>query len=327
MRAGIIGFGQIVHGRTDSGRLPMYHLEAFEALHNRVGIVAVAEPNAQLREYATRLLPGTRIYENHSDMLVAETLDVVSICSPDSLHANQLIEVAKSGVPGIWCEKPIATTEAELNSIEYLATKHTMPKIQLNFWRRFVPEIAGLQARIADHEFGRINCIAGYYPDGWFRNGSHLVDLMEFLAGELEVMSALSTGAGEDAGLAAMGTGTAGFAWSAMPVQRNRYNLFELDIHCQFARLRIIRNGRAIEIVRDDEDPDFPHLRILNGSGNVSACRWRSSFTCALENLLDCMEGRETDTANSLHDALSVARLVVRARELGSAGTHLSHGK
>lgn len=327
MRAGIIGFGQIVHGRTDYGRLPMFHLEAFESLARRVEIVAVAEPDALLREYVAGLLPGVRIYENHADMLVVETLDVVSICSPDTLHASHLIDMVEAGVLGIWCEKPIATTAAELDAIEGLAKTRPMPKIQLNYWRRFIPEIAGLRARIAGREFGGINCITGYYPDGWFRNGSHLVDLMDFLAGGLEVVSAMPTGAGEDSGLVVMGTGTAGFAWSVMPVPRDRYNIFELDIHCQHARLRIIRNGRAMEVVRAGGDPDFPHLRILNAAGNVSECGWRRSFARALENLLDCMEGRETDTASSLDDALRVARLVVRARELGSAGTNLSHGE
>jgi predicted dehydrogenase len=291
-------------------------------MSKRIAIVAVAEPDVLLREYASELLPRARVYESHLDMLVKERLDMVSICSPDALHACHLIDVIEAGVPGVWCEKPLATMAAELDRIECMAKTSPIPKIQLNYWRRFVPEVAGLRGSIADRAFGSINCISGYYPDGWFRNGSHLVDLMVFLAGELEVVSAMPTGFGEDPGLAVLGMGKTGFAWSAMAVPRNRYNIFELDIHCQHARLRVIRNGRAIEIVLDEGDPDFPNLRILNSSGERLVYSWRRSFSWALENLLDCMDGRVADTASPLGDALRVAKLVIYAREKAVSGTN-----
>ena len=43
-------------------------------------------------------------------MLEGEDLDVLTVATSDHLHTKIVIDGAESGVKGIFCEKPIATT-------------------------------------------------------------------------------------------------------------------------------------------------------------------------------------------------------------------------
>jgi Oxidoreductase family, NAD-binding Rossmann fold len=82
VRAAIIGFGQIAHGRSKNVRLPLTHLGAYQALRRRINLVAVADPSRSNLELATKLIPNIRVYQNHREMLAHERLDVVSIAVP-----------------------------------------------------------------------------------------------------------------------------------------------------------------------------------------------------------------------------------------------------
>ena len=54
--------------------------------------------------------PETRLYADYREMLDREDLDVLTVATSDHRHAQIVIDGAESGVKGIFCEKPIATT-------------------------------------------------------------------------------------------------------------------------------------------------------------------------------------------------------------------------
>ncbi|MEZ4624346.1 MAG: Gfo/Idh/MocA family oxidoreductase [Thermomicrobiales bacterium] len=43
-------------------------------------------------------------------MLANEEIDLLSIVTPDHLHADSFVAACEAGVKGIYCEKPISTT-------------------------------------------------------------------------------------------------------------------------------------------------------------------------------------------------------------------------
>lgn len=306
MRAAIIGFGKIAHGQFGKARLPLTHLGAYQALRRRINLVAVADPDRRNLELAAKLIPHVRVYEDHKEMLAQERLDVASICSPDDLHVDHLEDVSGSGVRGIWCEKPIATDAGQLRRLTALAPD--LPHVQVNFWRRFVPEIRILRERIRAGDFGRVNCLAGYYPEGWLRNGSHLIDLIKFFVGDVKIVCHTRNDFNGEPQVIASGVAAGGASWSAMPVPRDQYNLFELEMLCQRARARIVQNGRSIEIIRDMKDPEFRHLRILQTRIQQTNCRWNRAFIVSLGDLLDCVEGKSSQTISPLDNAIAVAQ-------------------
>lgn len=55
-------------------------------------------------------LDGARAGESVTQLLADPAVDVVAICSPPDLHAEQVIAAAQAGKRAIFCEKPLATT-------------------------------------------------------------------------------------------------------------------------------------------------------------------------------------------------------------------------
>lgn len=89
------------------GRISKNHFGSIEAHADAVELVAVCDNNALTLESHTKAyrVPG---YARMEDMLKAEELDLVIICTPSGLHANQATLAAKYGVH-VMTEKPMAT--------------------------------------------------------------------------------------------------------------------------------------------------------------------------------------------------------------------------
>jgi len=311
LKAAIIGFGAIAEGRSPVGRLPLSHRDAYVHHVARVQVVAVADAATARLRAAKRMFRGARAYRDAAAMLRAERPDIVSLCTPDDTHARWLLECAAQGVRGVWCEKPLAVGRAELTRLT--RRRRDLPAVQLNHWRRFIPELWHLRERLRRGEFGAIHGISGCYPEGWFRNGSHLVDLAFFLCGPLRVLWARAQGTGLDPRLTVAAIGKGGATVSFASVPRRDYNLFELELRCERARVRVAENGRRVEIQRDRRDPVFRHLRLLRARPDVTPCRWRDAFRNALGDLISCVVGRRGSTLSPVTDAIAVGQFLVLA--------------
>ncbi len=148
-RLGLIGAGRM--GRT--------HLRAL-AGGESICISAIAEPaETSRREIGT----GYRVYAEAQAMLDARGIDGVLIAAPTGLHRELIGRVAARGLP-ILCEKPGAATPGEARAAA-AAVQTAGVLLQIGFWRRFVPVLQRLRARIVHGDFGRIYLIACYQWD------------------------------------------------------------------------------------------------------------------------------------------------------------------
>ncbi len=100
LKCGIIGTGWIAGNYADSfSRLTDCRITAV-ADHTR------AKAEAFCRRFG---LTDTRIYESDSDMLAAEELDMVCVCTANGMHAPCSVAAMKKGVH-VLCEKPMSVT-------------------------------------------------------------------------------------------------------------------------------------------------------------------------------------------------------------------------
>lgn len=141
--------------------------------------------------------------------------DVVHVCSPNHLHAEQVEGALNSGAHVI-CEKPLAIGAEAAHRLRALAGAHervaTVP-----FVYRYHPLVRELRARSVAGEFGAWHVLHGSYLQDWLLSptstswrvdssrggpsrafadiGSHWCDLMEFVTGEriAQVSAAMST--------------------------------------------------------------------------------------------------------------------------------------
>ncbi|GMV98811.1 MAG: dehydrogenase [Phycisphaerae bacterium] len=125
-RAGVIGCGAI----GQALHIPGYM--------NTPGVVLVAgaDPQARQRREARRLAgDGFRVYADHRAMLAAETLEVISVCSPNCFHAQHAVAALDAGAHVI-LEKPPALSGREIERIRRARDRNGR-QVVIGFSHRF----------------------------------------------------------------------------------------------------------------------------------------------------------------------------------------------
>ena len=141
VRVGVIGLG--VMGRHHTRIL--HDMDGVELLG-----VADANPTALSRTTRGRDIRG---YTDFTQMLAQQSLDLVVIAVPTSLHREVAVAAMQAGVD-VLIEKPIASSCAE--ALELIATaKAHSRRIAVGHIERFNPAVVALQKRLAAGELGR----------------------------------------------------------------------------------------------------------------------------------------------------------------------------
>lgn len=148
-------------GLIGAGRMGQTHLRALEGA-TTVAVTAIVEPV----EAARFALAGTgrAVYEDVAQLLEAGNIDGVLVAAPSDRHLAIVSEVAAAGLP-ILCEKPCGLTSAEIRSAADAVGRHDVP-FQVAYWRRYVPALQALRARIVGGELGEIHLLASFQWDG-----------------------------------------------------------------------------------------------------------------------------------------------------------------
>ena len=189
VRAGIIGAGRF--GRQHASLLDMA---------TGVTIVAVCDSDfdAALAVSGPR---GARAYEHWDEMLEAETLDAVWVCTPPLRHAEPAIAALERRVH-VYLEKPIARTLADAERIVAAAACTEAICVVGYQWRalEFLDHIRSVLAHrpiamLVARNYGPV------VPSAWFldrgqgggqilERGSHYIDLARAIAGEIVAVAA-----------------------------------------------------------------------------------------------------------------------------------------
>jgi predicted dehydrogenase len=140
------------------------HLPALATLGDRLQPVHIADPDQGVgEEIAARV--GARWSADAQAVIDDAAVDIVAICSPDSVHADQVEAACRAGKKAVICEKPLAKTEADAIRIAEASTNSGVPVI-VGTMHRYDP--AFVAARSAWQDFGSRRVFirsAIYLPD------------------------------------------------------------------------------------------------------------------------------------------------------------------
>lgn len=216
------------------------HFSAYERLDERFELVAVCDPEPERRERAAARRPSVRAFASLPELLDAEPLDVVSLCTPIELHAAQLEECA-GRARAVVCEKPLsADLDSGMRALAACEAGGTI--VAVNYYKRFEGAVQAAAGLLADGAIGELRTALALYTGPLDAVGSHAVDLLHFLAGELTVVHADGAGA-----LATTAEGATAVLAAAGP----RHDLvFEVDVIGSEGRLRILDNCERLELFR-----------------------------------------------------------------------------
>jgi predicted dehydrogenase len=144
------------------------------ALDGRARLVLACDPDLA----KAQALKAEKASGDWRDCL-APGIDLVCVCTPHHLHAEQVLAVLAAG-KHVLCEKPLATTPRDLAALTAAAAKATAKGqvASVIFQHRFMPLMRRLQALLAGGDFGpvrsaaiRFRCkrTADYYASGPWR--------------------------------------------------------------------------------------------------------------------------------------------------------------
>ena len=200
LRAAVIGLG---FGRR--------HIQAYQRLPG-VRLTAIVARNPERLEQAQREFGIPAAYTDDAQLYEREALDLVSICTPDRLHAEQAQRALRAGVH-VLCEKPIATSPEEAGQL-VRAVRATGRTFMAGHNYRFVPQFARLKAMVeagavGDLLLGESSYVQDLYamerlgPDYWrwadpqdfYLGGAiHNVDLLRWIGGKVREVHSYATG-------------------------------------------------------------------------------------------------------------------------------------
>jgi predicted dehydrogenase len=184
-RVGVIGTGRIASSIQDELDhkpsfviLPHSHAGAYAALPE-TQIVAAADTNSErLAEFASRWSVANT-YTDYRDLLRVEKLDIVSICTPTRSHREVAEDVAVAGVKGVFLEKPVAQSLADVDRIIAAFEAHNV-KTVVNHTRTFDPYYRRIRELLEEGVIGELISFLVHWHEGFLFGSTHLFDLLRF---------------------------------------------------------------------------------------------------------------------------------------------------
>ena len=175
-RAAVIGCGKVSYA----------HLWGYASLGPMVELVAAADVDRSLLERRGREFRIAQLYGNYRRMIEEQQPDVVSICTTAPSHREMVNWIAKSGVRGILCEKPMALSVTDAAAMVKVCEEHS---VCLALGHQMRSQLYNRQARvlieqgaIGEPVFSRVIC------DGpLFTVGIHTLDVLRFLVGDIPI--------------------------------------------------------------------------------------------------------------------------------------------
>lgn len=197
-----LGVRPIGVGIVGGGFMAAVHSRAARSARARlVGLCSSMPSRAQA---AAEVLGVERGYESLDALLENDEIDVVHVCTPNALHAEQAEAIVRAG-KHVVCEKPLATNVTDAARLTDAAASASLTAT-VPFVYRFNPLVREARERVRAGELGRLLSIDGSYLQDWLLRagddnwrvdaasggrsrafgdiGSHLVDLIEFVTGD-----------------------------------------------------------------------------------------------------------------------------------------------
>lgn len=141
-----------VHG---AGWVSGEHIKAFQS-NPHAEVVAVSsrkESSARAKALETGL-KDAEIYTNYEKLVANKDIDIVSICTPNDLHARETILAAEAG-KHIVIEKPVALNLEDLKKMRD-AVRKAKVKTVVSFVLRWNPLFETIKALLADNAVGDV---------------------------------------------------------------------------------------------------------------------------------------------------------------------------
>ncbi len=288
-----MGLGQIGMGYDYDHPAPDFiasHAKALQ-LHPDFELTGGVDLELERRELFSRKY-GKPAYEGLGDALQGCEPELAIIATPTREHAgtfNQLLEC--SSLRLILCEKPLAATLEEAETMLHLAKQQDI-QVAVNYVRCYDLGIQTLISRIQSGELGFPLKVCVWYRKGIFNSGSHILNLLTPLLGEVRRVQIISRGRRWD-------------SWDPEPDLRldfergETYFLAGREEDFSYSQVEIVGPRGKMLYDKDggiswwgmEQDPAFPGYTILQRTAEEIPTDMKRYQYNVLQNLGDFLSG------------------------------------
>ncbi|MCP4218455.1 MAG: Gfo/Idh/MocA family oxidoreductase [bacterium] len=241
-------------------RKPASHMGGILTLAPRVKSVVVCDIDEERLARCKEKWNPAGTYTNYKRLLKVEKPDIVVIATWTSSHMEIALRAASSGVKGIVLEKPVAVDPGQARKVIDICREKNIPLV-INHERRWEPLYRKTAEIIASGELGALKMIYGNVlcrsaARGSWKNilkevgggpllhdGTHLVDMIRYFAGDIASLSGSvkreHPEAGVETSAAAMMKTVGGVDVFIEAGGMREYFNFELDLQLERGRLRV----------------------------------------------------------------------------------------
>ena len=285
----IIGCGNIA-GRFDELRnreaLPLTHAGAYRR-HPGFRLAACVDLDQThldaFSQYWQVNVKASKVEDLHQQ---PGAFDVISICSPTEFHVHHLEAALALGPKIVFAEKPLTT-----NALE---TKHWVDRFEqngialvVNYTRRWQPDIVELAANLRAGQYGTIRSASGVYSKGIANSGSHMLDLLRNLFGEIVLVAVGSPSWDfweDDPSVPAMLRSEGGVPIMLNIGDARDYSLFELRIVTESGTIEMTDGGMNWVWRSAQDSVQFPGYKSL-GESRASEGDYSKAMLAAVSNI------------------------------------------
>jgi len=283
---------------------------------------------------------GVNFYNDYNEMLANEQdVDVVCICTPNGLHAEQSIKAIEAG-KHVVCEKPMGLSKANCENVIYKALRENK-QVFCVMQNRYSPPSEWIKEVIDKKILGEIymvqlNCYWNrddryYKAGGWkgtpdldggtlYTQFSHFIDIMYWLFGDIKDIQGKfadfnhkDTTAFEDSGFVSFnftngGMGTLNYSTSVYGANLES----SMTIIGENGSVKI--GGQYMNEVEhcNIKNYEMPVLKEANPANDYGPYKGSAAnHNYVIENVVDTLKNRSTATTNAL-EGLKVVDIIER---------------
>lgn len=199
--------GKLKFAIIGCGRIAERHAEQIK----RVAILQAVCDNVESRALRLGENYGSKVYTDYEELLLNERdLDVISVCTPNGLHAEHSIKAFRRGLH-VLCEKPMAISVFDCGEMIKEAEKANK-RLFVVKQNRYNPPVRAIKEALDENRLGKIlsvqlscfwNRNIDYYTNSeWkgtnkldggtlFTQYSHFIDLLYWMFGDIKRVEAI----------------------------------------------------------------------------------------------------------------------------------------
>jgi myo-inositol 2-dehydrogenase / D-chiro-inositol 1-dehydrogenase len=140
-------------GVVGVGKIGQEHIRRLTETLAGARVVAVSDADSALAKEVAARLQGVSVYAAGEELIAAKEVDAVLVTSWGDTHAVYVIAAIKAAKP-VFCEKPLATTEADCLAIVDAESAFGRRLVQVGFMRRFDAQYRAMKETIQKGAIG-----------------------------------------------------------------------------------------------------------------------------------------------------------------------------